>query len=288
MTKYRFSELVEALPLILHYKDKVIVVKMGGSFIESLEGKAAFIEDVALLKLLGMKVIVVHGGGNEISARLSRLGLESIFQEGYRVTSVEAMDEVEMTLSGRIGKELVLKLNRCGVKAIGVSGKDGMLIEAQKKYLKHSATSLDLGQVGDVAKINPQMLQMFLENDYIPVVSPIGYDSLGNTYNINADSVAAGIAVHLKAEKLVLMTDVNGVYLDYPKEESFRSCLTSTACRLLLEDSSSLRGMGPKLECALQAVEQGVSCVNIINGSTKHSLLMEMMSNEAVGTQIVL
>lgn len=288
MAKYRFSELVEALPFMLRYKGKVIVVKMGGSFIESEDGKAAFIEDVAFLRLLGMKVIVVHGGGKEISARLSRLGLESIFKEGYRVTSVEAMDEVEMTLSGRIGKELVLKLNNCGVKAIGVSGKDGMLIEAQKKYLKHSETSVDLGQVGDVAKINPEMLQMFLENDYIPVVAPIGYDRMGNTYNINADSVAASIAVHVKAEKLILMTDVNGVYLDYPKEESFRSHLTSEACRLLLEDSSELTGMGPKLECALQAVEQGVACVSIINGSTKHSLLAEMMSNEDIGTKIVL
>lgn len=278
--------LIEAVPYILGLKQKVIVVKMGGSFLEHQEGKDAFIQDISLLQLLGMKVILVHGGGKEISARLDRLGLESVFESGYRVTSDEAMDEVEMTLSGRIGKELVLKLNQSGVKATGINGKDGLLINARKKYLEGPDGLIDLGQVGDVAQINPEIIEMLLANDYIPVVSPIGYDQEGNTYNINADAVASAIAGALKSEKLILMTDVNGVYLDYPNEASFKSQLSQAACEALLKDSIELKGMGPKLECALEALAADVKSVHIINGSVAHSLLTEIFSDKGIGTMI--
>lgn len=278
--------LIEAVPYILGLKQKVVVVKMGGSFLEHLEGKDAFIQDISLLQLLGMKVIVVHGGGKEISARLSRLGLESVFESGYRVTSDETMDEVEMTLSGRIGKELVLKLNRSGVKAAGINGKDGLLIHARKKYMTSPEGPIDIGQVGDVEAINPEIIKMLLSNDYIPVVSPIGYDQDGNTYNINADAVASALAGALKAEKLILMTDVDGVYLDYPKEESFKSLLSQSECIEILKENTNLKGMGPKLECALEALSSGVKSIHIINGSVPHSLLIEIFSDKGIGTMI--
>ncbi len=278
--------LIEAVPYILGLKQKVIVVKMGGSFLEHQAGKDAFIQDISLLQLLGMKVIIVHGGGKEISARLDRLGLESVFESGYRVTSDEAMDEVEMTLSGRIGKELVLKLNQSGVKATGINGKDGLLINARKKYLEGTDGLIDLGQVGDVAQINPEIIEMLLANDYIPVVSPIGYDQEGNTYNINADAVAAAIAGALRSEKLMLMTDVNGVYLDYPNESSFKSQLSKAECEAILKDNLELKGMGPKLECALEALSADVKSVHIINGSVAHSLLTEIFSDKGIGTMI--
>lgn len=278
--------LIEAVPYILGFRQKVMVVKMGGSFIEHEAGKAAFIEDIALLSLLGMKVIIVHGGGKEISARLNRLGLQSKFESGYRVTSEEVMDEVEMTLSGRIGKELVLKLNQSGVKAAGINGKDGLLIKAVRKVLTRDNETVDLGQVGDVEAINPEIIKMLVSNDYIPVVSPIGYDELGNTYNINADDVAAAIAGALEAEKLILMTDVDGVYLDYPNPESFQSKLDMKACKSILENDKNLGGMGPKLNCALDALASGVHSVHLINGSVAHSLLLEIFSDSGVGTMI--
>lgn len=278
--------LIEAVPYILGLKQKVIVVKMGGSFLEHPEGKEAFIKDISLLQLLGMKVIIVHGGGKEISARLERIGIESVFESGYRVTSDAVMDEVEMTLSGRIGKELVLRLNQTGVKATGINGKDGLLIQAKKKYIESDDGPIDIGQVGDVVSINPDILEMLLANDYIPVVSPIGYDQEGNTYNINADAAAAAIAAAMQSEKLILMTDVNGVYLNYPDEASFQSTLSQSACEALLKENNNLAGMGPKLECALEALSTDVKSVHIINGSVAHSLLTEIFSDKGIGTMI--
>lgn len=279
--------LIEAVPYILGFRQKIMVVKMGGSFVEHEIGKSAFIEDIALLSLLGMKVIIVHGGGKEISARLNRLGLKSHFEDGYRVTDEEAMDEVEMTLSGRIGKELVLRLNQSGVKATGINGKDGLLIRAKKKRLQREDEWVDLGQVGDVAEINPEMIEILLAHDYIPVVSPIGYDEAGLTYNINADNVASALAGALKAEKLILMTDVDGVYTDYPNKDSFVSKLSEKDCLTMIEHNKDLGGMRPKLTCAVEALNSGVHSVHLINGSTAHSLLTEIFSNEGIGTMIV-
>lgn len=278
--------LIEAVPYILGLKQKVIVVKMGGSFLEHSSGKEAFIKDISLLQLLGMKVIIVHGGGKEISARLERIGIETVFESGYRVTSDAVMDEVEMTLSGRIGKELVLRLNQTGVKATGINGKDGLLIHAKKKYIEGDSGPIDIGQVGDVVQINPEILEMLLANDYIPVVSPIGFDPEGNTYNINADAAAAAIAGAMQSEKLILMTDVNGVYLDYPDEATFQSTLSQSACEALLRGKTELAGMRPKLECALEALSADVKSVHMINGSVPHSLLTELFSDKGIGTMI--
>lgn len=280
------ENLIEALPYIVGFKDKVVVIKMGGSFLDHPSGKEAVIKDISLLHLVGMKVIVVHGGGKEINARLDAVGLETRFEKGYRVTCEKTMEEVEMTLTGRIAKEIVLKFNNNGVKSVGINGKDGLLMKAEKKWIHQETGAIDLGHVGDVVKINPEILEILLNHGYIPVVSPIGYDEEGITYNINADSAAAAISCAMEAEKLVLMTDVDGVYEDYENRSGFKSQLTLEQCEAILEQKDALKGMGPKLECAVEALKSGVHSVHLLNGSTPHSLLMEIFSKDGIGTQI--
>lgn len=278
--------LVEALPYIVGFRGKTIVIKIGGSFMESTEGKQALIKDIALLQLLGMKVVVVHGGGKEISARLERRGIETRFECGYRVTCEETMEEVEMTLSGKIGKELVMMLNQSGIRAAGINGKDGMLLRANRMTLQTQYGPRDIGQVGEVDALDPHILTLFMDSNYIPVVSPIGFDETGETFNLNADVVAAAVAKALSAEKLILMTDVDGVYTDFKNRSGFISRMTLLECGDLLAGRATLAGMAPKLECAIDAITGGVTSVHILNGGTPHSLLMEIFSKDGIGTVI--
>lgn len=267
-------------------RNRTIVIKMGGSFLDHLQGQKAFVEDIFHLYKEGFNVVIVHGGGKEISGRLKRLGIDSAFTEGYRVTDQETMEEVEMTLSGKVNKDLVLKLGLCGVKAIGISGKDGLMLKVKKKKLLKSGKVIDIGLVGEVETVDISLINLLHSSGYVPVVSPIGYDPSGKTYNINADLAASAIAGALKASKLILMTDVKGVYGAYPDESTFISTMTQSDCMAFLNNGADHKGMKPKLESAIEALNHGAQSVHIINGSEPHSLMTALFSNHAIGTQI--
>ncbi|MBN2259503.1 MAG: acetylglutamate kinase [Clostridiales bacterium] len=281
--KLMVNHLIEALPYIMQFRNKVFVFKYGGSIIENEENKKAFIEDVSLLQHLGMKVIIVHGGGKHISRRLEEKGIETIFHEGYRITNSQAIDEVEMILSGHINKELTLLFNNYGTKAIGVNGKDAGLIVAKKKIV---SGNIDIGHVGDVESINAEFLELLLKNDYLPIISPIGFDKSGNTYNINADDVASEIAKSMKAEKLFLISDINGVYTILGEESTFISRLDYSQASKMISDGIINGGMIPKMKSCLESIENGVASVHIINGKITHSVLLEVFTDEGIGTMI--
>ncbi len=287
MPMFNPEPLIEAVPYLLKFRQSIFVIKMGGSFLEDVAGQKAFIEDIALLSLLGIQIVVIHGGGKAINEKLKNHGIESQFIEGYRVTDEKTMDVVEMTLSGSIGKRIVHQLQLAGIKAVGLNGKDGQMIQAEAKCLEKNQQKIDLGHVGNVVKVDTELLSLLIREAYIPVISPIGYDLKGGTYNLNADIAASAIAGALKAEKLILMTDVDGVYRAYPDESSLISQMTASECRRLCESQALKGGMIPKLTCAVEAIESQVGSVHIINGSKPHSLLSEIFSNEGIGTMIV-
>ncbi len=277
------NHLIEALPYIQKFRDKIFVFKYGGSIIENQENKLAFIEDVSLLLHLGMKVIIVHGGGKHISRRLKERGIDSHFHKGYRVTSESAVSEVEMVLSGHINKELTLLFNNFGIETVGLNGKDAGLIKAKKKVVDEN---YDIGHVGDVVEINVGFLDMLLKNGYLPVVSPIGFDENGVTYNINADDVASEIAMHMKAEKLFLISDVDGIYRDMDDPDSFISRITVKDAVSLLDEGILTGGMIPKINSCIDCINDGVKSVHIINGGITHSVLLEVFTNDGIGTMI--
>lgn len=280
------DQLIEAVPYIIRFQGKTFVVKMGGSFMEDKVAMTALYEDIVVLSLLGIKIVIVHGGGKAINEKLKLHGIESRFVSGYRYTDAKTMDVVEMTLSGSIGKDIVFNLQQSGLKAVGLGGKDGHLMKATPKRFEGADGIVDLGFVGDVEKIETDLLSLLVDHGYIPVVSPIGYDDDGNTYNINADSAASAVAAALKAEKLILMTDVDGIYRDYPDKATLIKWMDLEACHALCEEGLLEGGMIPKLECAIDAMENGVASVHMINGSWRHSLLTEVFSNEGIGTMI--
>ncbi|OPL09284.1 MAG: hypothetical protein AVO33_07410 [delta proteobacterium ML8_F1] len=277
------NHLIESLPYIMKFRGKVFVFKYGGSIIESQENKEAFVADISLLIHLGMRVIIVHGGGKHISRRLEEQGIETVFHEGYRVTEKAAMDEVEMILSGHINNDLTLLFNNYGSKAVGLSGKDAGLIRARKKIID---SDQELGHVGDVEAINGDFLKMLLDNHILPIIAPIGFDEAGNTYNINADDVASTIAKEMGAEKLILLSDINGIYRDIHRPESFISRLNLAQARALIETSAISGGMIPKLKSVIASIESGVGSVHIINGKITHSVLLEVFTDEGIGTMI--
>jgi acetylglutamate kinase len=281
--KEMINHLIEALPYIKKFQDQVFVFKYGGSIIEHFENKSAFVQDVALLMNLGMKVIIVHGGGKHISRHLEKQGIPTEFHKGYRVTSSEAIDQVEMVLSGHISKDLTLIFNNNGIRAVGLNGKDAGLIQADKKIIDEQ---MDIGHVGDVKSIDTDFLELILSKGYLPIIAPIGFDSQGNTYNINADDVACEIAKSMKAKKLFMISDVDGVYLDFEDKNSFISRMDVQKARELIETGGIVGGMIPKMLSAIGAIEAGVSSVHIINGMLKHSVLLEVFSNEGIGTMI--
>jgi len=274
--------LIEALPYIQKFNRKIIVVKYGGSAMINEELQRNVIKDVTLLKLVGFKPIIVHGGGKEISRWVGKVGKEAQFVNGLRVTDDETMEIAEMVL-GRVNKRLVTMVEELGVKAVGLSGKDGQMIQVEKKY----SEGQDIGYVGNITSVNPKILFDLLENGYLPIVSPIGLDENYATYNINADDAACAIAKAVGADKLVFLTDIEGLYKDINDKDSFISRITTSEADNLIEDGFIGGGMLPKLNNCTSAVKNGVNRVHILDGRIPHCLLLEIFTNEGVGTAIV-
>lgn len=274
--------LVEALPYIQRFNGKTIVVKYGGSAMIDKQLQQAVITDVALLKLIGFKPIIVHGGGKEISKWVKKTGKEPQFINGLRVTDAETMEIAEMVLE-KVNKRLVQMMESLGVKAVGISGKDGNTLKVKKKL----SNGKDIGFVGEVTDLNADLLHTLIENDFIPVICPIGLDEEYQTYNINADDAACAIATALGAEKLAFLTDIEGVYRDPLKPETLISQLTLPEAKELIESGNIGGGMLPKLQNCIDAVDQGVSRVHILDGRIEHCLLLEFFTNKGIGTAIV-
>lgn len=281
----RAQILAEALPYIRRFKNKTIVVKYGGNAMIDDELKNRFARDVVLMKLVGMNPVVVHGGGPQIGQLLERMGKESKFIDGMRVTDAETMDVVEMVLGGLVNKEIVSMINHHGGKAVGLTGKDGGLIRARKLELKKipGDGSVDMGHVGEIESIDPELVAVLDTKNFIPVVAPIGVGKDGEAYNINADIVAGKLAVTLAAEKLILMTNTPGV-LD--KQEKLLTGLSASAVDGLIADGTISGGMLPKVNCGLDAVKSGVHSAHIIDGRVPHALILEILTDEGVGTLI--
>lgn len=284
MQKYldKAEVLIEALPYIQRFNRKVIVVKYGGSAMVDEELKEHVIQDVTLLKLVGFKPIIVHGGGKEISRWVGKVGMEPQFVNGLRVTDEATMELAEMVLS-KVNKELVQLVEGLGVRAIGISGKDGGLLKVKKKL----SGGEDIGFVGEVTEVNADILWDLLEKDFLPIICPVGLDEKFYTYNINADDAACAIARAMHAEKLAFLTDIEGVYKDPKKPETLISELTVTEARGLMEDGYIGGGMLPKLNNCIEAIENGVSRVHILDGRIPHCLLLEIFTNKGIGTAIL-
>ena len=278
--QHRAEILVEALPYIRKYNNKVLVIKYGGNAMINKTLKQQVMEDVALLHLIGVKVVLVHGGGPEISDTLKRIGKEAKFVDGLRVTDRETVEVVHMVLAGKINKTLVKLLESKGGKAMGISGIDGHMIMAKVKDEK-------LGYVGEITSVNVQPILDLLEKDYIPVISTVGSDLEGNTYNINADTAAAHIAGALRAERLITMTDITGVMMDPHDPESLMPCIDLVDAKELMEEGVISGGMIPKIECCIDAISYGVRKVIILDGRVPHAILMEVLTNEGAGTMVV-
>jgi len=281
MQKYiqKVETLLESLPYIRQFYDKTIVIKYGGHAMVEERLKQSFAKDIILMKYVGLDPVIVHGGGPQIGELLKKLGKESRFVKGIRVTDDETMDVVEMVLVGKVNKEIVGLINHYGGKAVGLSGKDGGLIKAKK--LKNRGE--DMGMVGEVKSVNPKVIETLDRDKFIPVIAPVGVGDDGKTYNINADTVAGKIAAALKAEKLILLTDVQGV-LD--KNKKLISALSVAEVKKLIKNETATGGMIPKLECCLDAIKGGVSKAHIIDGRIAHAVLLEVFTDAGVGTEI--
>jgi acetylglutamate kinase len=278
--------LTEALPWIEQFHGKTIVVKYGGNAMIDDGLKAAFAEDIVFLRLCGVRVVVVHGGGPQISAMLDRLGIESEFRAGLRVTTPETMDVVRMVLTGQVGRELVGLLNSHGPYAVGLSGEDAGLFTAERHEAIIDGEEVDLGLVGDVVRVRPETVLDLIEAGRIPVVSTVAPDTEGQVHNVNADTAAAALAVALEATKLVVLTDVTGVYENWPEDkDNYIAEMTVTELEELMPKMVS--GMVPKMEACQQAVRGGVSRASVIDGRVRHSLLLEIFTDEGVGTMVV-
>lgn len=281
--------LSEALPYLQRFVGKTIVVKYGGNAMIDEELKNSFARDMVMLKLVGINPIVVHGGGPQIGDLLAKLNIESRFVDGMRVTTGETMDVVEMVLGGLVNKDIVNLINQNGGKAIGLTGKDGQLLHARKLHVKKNSPELkkaeiiDIGHVGEVAHINTAVLDMLTASDFIPVIAPIGVGDDGASYNINADLVAGKVAEVLKAEKLILLTNIAGLM---DKQGEILTGLTTKQVDDLIEDGTIYGGMLPKIQCALDAVHAGVTSAHIIDGRVAHATMLELFTDVGVGTLI--
>ena len=280
--------LTESLPYIQKFTGRTVVVKYGGNAMVDEALKQSFARDIVLMKLVGINPIVVHGGGPQIGSLLERLNIESSFIDGLRVTDDQTMDVVEMVLGGLVNKQIVALLNKNQGKAVGISGKDGNLISARKLKIRRKGSAaadegIDIGQVGEVVSINTKILDVMKDSDFIPVIAPIGADSNGATFNINADSVAGEIASVLGAEKLILLTNIAGVQ---DKKGNVLTGLSIKQVDKLIADKTIQGGMLPKVECALTAVKNGVRSATIVDGRVEHAVLLEIFTDEGVGTLI--
>jgi acetylglutamate kinase len=281
--------LVEALPYIQHFSTKTIVIKYGGHAMVDDRLKRDFANDITLLKYIGINPVVVHGGGPQISKVLSAMGITSTFIRGMRYTDDATMDEVEMVLGGKVNKDIVARINQEGGRAVGLTGKDGSLILAEKMkiYVQDDQEKppeiIDPGMVGDVKSVNPEIIHTLTAKGFIPIIAPVGVGANGETYNINADVVASRIAASLGAERLILLTDVDGV-LD--ADNALVSSIDDQRIRQMIRDEQIKGGMIPKVECALSALRNGVKKTHIINGRISHAVLLELFTDSGIGTQV--
>ncbi len=281
--------LSEALPYLQKFSGKTIVVKYGGNAMTDETLKNSFARDMVMLKLIGINPIVVHGGGPQIGEMLEKLNIQSEFINGMRVTTSDAMDVVEMVLGGQVNKDIVNLINQNGGKAIGLTGKDGQLLHAKKLKVTHQSPEMqqpeiiDIGHVGEVTRVNTQVLDMLSQSDFIPVIAPIGVDNEGASYNINADLVAGKVAEVLRAEKLILLTNIAGLQ---DKSGEVLTGLSTQEVDSLIADGTIYGGMLPKIQCALDAVHAGVTSAHIIDGRVPNSTLLELFTDEGVGTLI--
>ena len=286
----RAAILVEALPYIREFHGKTIVIKYGGNAMVNDELKASVMQDVALMKFVGINVVIVHGGGPEITGFLKKLGKESSFVSGLRVTDEETVEVAEMVLDGKINSEIVTLLNRRGLRAVGLSGKDADLIRAEKKlatvYDGGEKTKVDIGYVGKSKQVNIQIVNDLIKGGYVPVIAPIGVGEDGKSYNINADYVAADIAGALKAEKLLLLTDTEGVYKNFEDKQSFISTLKAYEAREFIRSGVISGGMIPKVEACLRAIDAGANKAYIIDGRLPHSIILELFTAAGLGTEV--
>ena len=276
--------LVKALPFIKKYHNKTIVIKYGGSAMVNPVAREQFIQDIVLMKYVGINL--VHGGGPEINEMLQKIGKESKFIDGNRVTDEETVEIVEMVLSGKVNKGIVADINKYGGKAVGLSGKDGNMVFVEKKFAEVDGEKIDIGFVGEIKEINTEVIKLLEPNDVIPVISSIGVDKNGQTYNINADYVAGAIAGKLQADRLVFLTDVDGILLDYNNKQTLIDEIDVKKVNDLIEREIISGGMLPKVTTCLDAIENGVENVVILNGKLEHSLLLELFTEEGAGTLI--
>ena len=288
----RAGILVEALPYIQEFYGKTIVIKYGGNAMINEDLKQKVMEDVSLLKYVGMRPVIVHGGGPDITQFLKKVGKQSAFVSGLRVTDEETVEIAEMVLDGKVNSDIVNMLNHRGVKAVGLSGKDAGLIKAQKKLATvydeaGQKENVDIGYVGQVASIDTSILDTLLDNGYIPVIAPIGVGEDGESYNINADYVAAEIAGALQAEKLLLLTDTEGVYKDFADKDTFISTLMVAEAKDYIKSGIISGGMIPKIEACLKSIESGTNKVHIIDGRQPHSIILELLTSSGIGTQVI-
>lgn len=278
----KVKTLVEALPYIIKFNGDTIVIKYGGSAMKDETIKNSIMEDIALLKFVGMKPVIIHGGGPDINKELDLIGKEPNFINGLRVTDKETMEIVEMVLCGKINKGLVSELSVHGIKAVGMSGKDGGTILAEKL----NKAGIDLGLVGEIKSVDTKLIHTLMDNDFVPVIAPVGCDLKGNSYNINADYAAVAIAGALKAKKLLYLTDVSGVLEDVNNPDSIYSFIKVDRIKKMVKDGIISGGMVPKVECCISGVEAGVENVHILNGYIEHCLLLEILTPQGIGTLI--
>jgi acetylglutamate kinase len=282
--------LIEALPYIRKFSGMTVVVKYGGHAMVDEQLKTDFARDITLLKFIGLNPVVVHGGGPQINRVLDQMGIRPQFVRGMRLTDGPTMDVVEMVLGGKVNKDIVAQINQQGGRAVGLSGKDGGLIEAKKMRIVHQADAgsppeiIDPGMVGEVTRINPQIIDTLCEKGFIPIIAPVGAGTRGETYNINADLVASHIAMALSAGRLILLTDVDGVM---DASGGLISSIDAAAIRRLVADGSIRGGMIPKIEYALQTIKSGVEKVPIINGKRRHAILLELFTDRGIGTEVI-
>ena len=277
--------LIEALPYIQRFSGKTVVIKYGGNAMINEELKNSVMEDITLLKFIGLKPIVVHGGGPDISKALNDRGVKSQFVNGLRVTDEITMQTAQQVLIGKTNKEIVALLNKKGGFAVGVSGIDGSFIECTKQYTEVDGEKVDIGFVGDIVKVKDGLINLLASDEYIPVIAPIGTDEDGNSYNINADTAAARIASCLRAEKLILMTDIKGLLKDKDDDSTLIPQVNVSEVPYLKSTGIISGGMIPKIECCVEAVRRGVKRTSIIDGRVPHSILIELLTNEGIGTQ---
>lgn len=278
---HKAAVLIEALPYIQRFNRKIVVIKYGGSAMLDENLKKQVIQDVTLLKLVGFKPIIVHGGGREISRWVEKAGMEPRFVNGLRVTDGPTMEIAEMVLN-KVNKSLVQMVNALGVKAVGISGKDGMLLKCRKRY----SGGQDIGYVGEVTDVDPQIIFNLLEKDFLPIICPTGFDGDFQTYNVNADDAACAIAAAVQAEKLAFLTDVEGLYRDLNDKTTLLSELTEDEAQAFVDSGSLGGGMLPKLQNCINAIRDGVAKVHILDGRIPHCLLLEIFTDKGIGTQI--